>query len=68
MIRIKPYEWLHMTVEGRGSAGKTKLNGTLYITPHRIVIQTANGPEWSANIKDITVQSKDTIRIQDGRQ
>ena len=57
-----------MTVEGRGSAGKTKLNGTLYVTPHRIVIQTGNGPEWSANIKDITVQSKDTIHIQDGRQ
>ena len=68
MIRIKPFEWLHMTVEGRGSAGKTKLNGTLYITPHRIVIQTGNGPEWSADIRDITVQSKDTIQVQDGRQ
>ena len=58
MIRIRPYEWLHMEVLGSGRLGKRKVSGTLYITPHRVVIQGANGPEWSAPIKDITVSSR----------
>ena len=68
MIRLKPYEWLHMIIPGKGASGKNRLVGSLYMMPYRVVIQNKSGPVWMAEISDIEVLSKDTIRVQDGRQ
>lgn len=58
MIRIRPYEWLHMEVKGSGTVGRKKAAGTLYITPHRVTIQGREGPEWSAPVKSLSVSAR----------
>lgn len=63
MIRIRPYEWLHMEVSGSGYVGREKVSGTLYITPHRVTIQGSKGPAWSAPIKTLEVSSRGNTGI-----
>ena len=71
MIRIKPYEWLHLKVPGSGRLGRTKVSGMLYITPHRVVIQGGNGPAWSSPIHALDVKSRGgtgRLETEDGHQ
>lgn len=68
MIRLRPYEWLHMTVPGTGTTGRSKLGGRLYISPHRLVIQNRRGPVWTADMKDVESVTQDTVAIRDGRR
>ena len=65
MIRLRPYEWLHMEVPGSGRVSESRVSGTLYITPHRIAIQGKDGPAWSAPVRHTTV-SKDGRISSDG--
>lgn len=58
MIRIRPYEWLHMGVRGSGRLAGGRISGMLYVTPHRVVIQGGDGPAWSASVRDLTVKSE----------
>ena len=70
MIRIHPYEWLHLEVPGSGSLGRSKASGVLYITPRRVAIQGGDGPVWEAAIKDLAVTSSKkavVLTTSDGR-
>lgn len=69
MIRIRPLEWLHMEVRGSGRLGNSKVSGTLYLTPKRVIIQ-AGGPVWEANLSDLTIQpdGKTAIMTADSRE
>lgn len=71
MIRIRPYEWLHMEVPGGGRMGEARVSGTLYITPKRVVVQGAAGPVWTHPVKDLKVRAEGRSGVlagPDGRQ
>ena len=71
MIRILPYEWLHMEARGSGRLAGGRISGTLYVTPHRAVIQGRDGPVWSAPVKTLDVKAEGkagVLSTPDGRR
>ena len=71
VIRIRPYEWLHMEVRGAGRLAGGKISGVLYVTPHRVVMQGNDGPAWSAPVGDLDVKAEGrtgVLSTPDGRR